>query len=222
MAAGADSGLRPERVASQLRGSLDRLGLDHVELYLAHDFDAGVPLAESFGVFEQAEADGAIGAYGVSNFGAAQLAAALAAGRPRAIQNSYSLLERRDGGELLGLCAGRGVAYLAFSPLAGGWLTGKYRRGERFPAGARMTQPPGPYQPYMSGAVFDALDRLQAVASSRGTSLAGLALGWLLADERVSQIVVGPGRPEHLAPVAEALAHPLTGEERAAVEKAAG
>ena len=221
MAAGADSGLRPERVARQLRGSLDRLGVDHVELYLAHDFDAGVPLAESFGAFEQAEADGAIGAYGVSNFGAAQLAAALAAGRPRAIQNSYSLLERQDGGEMLGLCAGRGVAYLAFSPLAGGWLTGKYRRGERFPAGSRMTQRPGPYQAYVSGAVFDALDRLQAVASSRGTSLAGLALGWLLADERVSQIVVGPGRPEHLAPVAEALAHPLSGEERAAVEKAA-
>jgi aryl-alcohol dehydrogenase-like predicted oxidoreductase len=222
MAAGADSGLRPERVARQLRGSLDRLGVDHVELYLAHDFDAGVPLAESFGAFEQAEADGAIGAYGVSNFGAAQLAAALAAGRPRAVQNGYSLLERQDGGELLGLCAGRGVAYLAFSPLAGGWLTGKYRRGERFPAGSRMTQRPGPYQAYMNGAVFDALDRLRAVASSRGTSLAGLALGWLLADERVSQIVVGPGRPEHLAPVAEALAHPLTGEERAAVEKAAG
>jgi aryl-alcohol dehydrogenase-like predicted oxidoreductase len=222
MAAGADSGLRPERVARQLRGSLDRLGVDHVELYLAHDFDAGVPLAESFGAFEQAEADGAIGAYGVSNFGAAQLAAALAAGRPRAVQNGYSLLERQDGGELLGLCAGRGVAYLAFSPLAGGWLTGKYRRGERFPAGSRMTQRPGPYQAYMNGAVFDALDRLRAVASSRGTSLAGLALGWLLADERVSQIVVGPGRPEHLAPAAEALAHPLTGEERAAVEKAAG
>jgi L-glyceraldehyde 3-phosphate reductase len=83
-----------------------------------------------------------------------------------------------------------------------------------------MTQRPEPYQAYLSGSVFDALGRLQAVASARGTSLAGLALGWLLADERVSQIVVGPGRPEHLAPVAEALAHPLTGEERAAVEQA--
>ena len=62
--------------------------------------------------------------------------------------------------------------------------------------------------------------RDEAIAASRGTSLAGLALGWLLTDERVSQVVIGPGRPEHLTPVAEALEHPLTGEERAAVESA--
>jgi aryl-alcohol dehydrogenase-like predicted oxidoreductase len=83
-----------------------------------------------------------------------------------------------------------------------------------------MTQRPEPYAELATGPTFGALDRLAAIASSRGTSLAGLALGWLLADERVSQVVVGPGRPEHLAPVGEALAHPLTGEERAAVESA--
>src|SRR5215469_4244144 len=86
---GADHGLRPERIARQLRMSLERLGVDHVELYLAHEFDPDVPLAESFGALEQAQADGTIGAYGVSNFGAAQLTAALAAGAPQAIQNSY-------------------------------------------------------------------------------------------------------------------------------------
>ena len=218
MDAGADHGLKPDRIARQLRSSLDRLGVGQVELYLAHEYDPDVPLAETFGAFGTAQADGLIGAYGVSNFDAPQLAAALAAGTPRAVQNSYSLLARQDEPDLLPLCAGRGVAYLAFGPLAGGWLTGKYRRGAAYPAGSRMTQRPGPYQDLVAGATFDALDRLEAIAAARGTSLAGLALGWLLADERVAQVVIGPGRPEHLAPVAEALRQPVTEAERAEIE----
>src|SRR5499433_2307268 len=71
MQAGADHGLRPERIARQLHTSLDRLGVDHVELYLAHEFDPDVPLSETIGAFEQARAGGTIGAYGVSNFTAA-------------------------------------------------------------------------------------------------------------------------------------------------------
>jgi aryl-alcohol dehydrogenase-like predicted oxidoreductase len=219
MAAGADQGLDPARIARQLRSSLDRLGADHVDLYLAHGFDPAVPLAETFAAFDAARAGGLIGAYGVSNFDAGQLAAALTAGTPRAIQNSYSLLARRDEAALLPLCAQRGVAYQAFSPLAGGWLTGKYRRGAPYPPGSRMTQRPEPYREFLADPTFEALARLEAVAGNRGTSLAGLALAWLLADDRVAQIVIGPGRPEHLAPVAEALAHPVTAQERAVVEE---
>jgi aryl-alcohol dehydrogenase-like predicted oxidoreductase len=220
MQAGADRGLKPERIARQLRASLDRLGVDAVDLYLAHEFDPDVPLPESLAAFGEAQAGGLIGAYGVSNFDAGQLAAALAAGTPRAVQNSYSLLERDDERAVLPLCSARQVAYQAFSPLAGGWLTGKYQRGEPYPAGSRMTQRPEPYAGLVTGATFDALGRLRAIASSRGTSMAGVALGWLLADQRVTQVVVGPGRPEHLAPVREALEHPLTGEERSAVGSA--
>ena len=220
MQAGADHGLRPERIARQLRTSLERLGVDHVELYLAHEFDPEVPLSESLGAFDQAQAGGTISAYGVSNFDAPQLAASLAAGAPQAIQNCYSLLTRQDGQELFPLCTERQVSYLAFSPLAGGWLTGKYHRGEPFPAGSRMSQRPEPYQGFVTARTFDALVRLQELASSRGMSMAGLALAWLLADERVTQIVIGPGHPEHLAPVREALNHPLTEQERAAVESA--
>ncbi len=222
MQAGADHGLRPDRITRQLRASLDRLGVDHVDLYLAHEFDPDVPLPESLGAFDAAQAAGLISAYGVSNFDAGQLAAALTAGAPQAIQNCYSLLTRQDEQGLLALCGQRAVAYLAFSPLAGGWLTGKYRRGEPFPAGSRMTQRPGPYQEFSTDRTFAALGRLQAISAGRGTSMAGLALAWLLAGDRVTQIVVGPGRPEHLAPVAEALEHPLTDAERAAVESVFG
>jgi aryl-alcohol dehydrogenase-like predicted oxidoreductase len=217
MRAGADSGLAPERIARALPGSLERLGVDYVDLYLAHDFDPGVPLTDTFLAFDDALARGAIRGYGVSNFDATALAAALEAGSPQAIQNGYSLLSRQDERELLPLCARRQVAYLAFSPLAGGWLTGKYRQGEPFPAGSRMTQRPGPYAELVTGRTFEALGRLEAIAAGRGTSMAGLALAWLLADERVAQVVIGPGRPAHLAPVREALDHPLTEVERAKI-----
>src|SRR2546429_3634061 len=144
MEAGADHGLKPDRVARQLRSSLDRLGVSQVELYLAHEYDPAVPLAETLGAFGTAQAAGLIGAYGVSHFDAPQLAAALAAGTPRAVQNSYSLLARQDEPDLLSLCAVPGVAYRAFGPLAGGWLTGKYRRGAAYPARSRMTPRPRP------------------------------------------------------------------------------
>ena len=83
MQAGADHGLAPDRIARQLRSSLDRLGVDRVDLYLAHDYDPAVPLAETLGAFGAAQADGLIGAYGVSNFDARQLTAALTDGAPR-------------------------------------------------------------------------------------------------------------------------------------------
>src|ERR1700690_2582739 len=92
--AGADQGLSPERIARELPASLERLGVDHVDLYLAHEFDPDVPMSASFGILDLAVAEGAILGYGVSNFDTAQLAAALAAGEPRAVQNNYSLLGR--------------------------------------------------------------------------------------------------------------------------------
>jgi aryl-alcohol dehydrogenase-like predicted oxidoreductase len=155
----------------------------------------------------------------VSNWTAGQLDGGLDAGAPCAIQNAYSLLDQTDGVDILPLCAKRGVAYCVFSPLAGGWLTGKYLRGEPFPEGSRMTQRPEPYSGFLVDAVFDALEGLHTIATERGSSMAGLALAWLLADPRVGQVVIGPGRPEHLEPVREALAMPLDAAERARVEE---
>ena len=219
MEAGADHGLAPDRVRRQLESSLERLGVESVELYLAHEFDPEIPLEEAFGAFEELVEDGRIDGYGVSNFDASQLRAALEAGRPAAVQNARSLLERADDDEVLPLCARNRVAYLAFGPLSGGWLTGKYRRGEPFPAGSRMTQRPEPYASLVSERTFTSLERLEAFARARGTSMAAVALAWLLADDRVTQVVVGPGRPEHLEPVREALDSPLSRGELRQVEE---
>ncbi len=118
MDAGADSGLPRERILRQVETSLARLGVDRVDLYLAHDFDPDPPLEETMGAFEELVERGSIAAYGVSNFSAEQLDATLKVGRPSVVQNSYSLLERGDEADVLPLCAGRGIEYQAFSPLA--------------------------------------------------------------------------------------------------------
>ena len=87
MSAGADRGLSPVRIERQLASSLERLGVDRVELYLAHEFDPDVPLPETLGAFEELVERGAVGAYGVSNFDARQLERAAEAGRPACVQN---------------------------------------------------------------------------------------------------------------------------------------
>jgi aryl-alcohol dehydrogenase-like predicted oxidoreductase len=106
------------------------------------------------------------------------------------------------------------VAYEVYGPLMGGWLTGKYERGATWPAGSRMTQRPEPYAALATDRTFDALDALRERAQARGISMAGVALAWLLADPRVTRVVVGPGRPAHLDPVREAIDHPLDAGER--------
>jgi len=206
MAEGLDSGLAAERVRRQLESSLERLGVDSLDLYLAHEPDPAVPIAETFGVFEEAAAGGKVRAYGVSNFGATELREALAAGEPVLNQNSFSLLDRGDEDDVVPLCTERGVAYQVFWPLAGGWLTGKYRRDSSLPEGSRMTMRPEPYLRYDDERVYSALDGLEAAATERGVSMAGLALAWLLSHPGVTSIVVGPRTPAHLEPVREALA----------------
>jgi aryl-alcohol dehydrogenase-like predicted oxidoreductase len=214
MSEGADHGLSRTRVRRQFKASLERLRVDSVDLYLAHEPDPETPIAETIGIFEELVAAGKIGAHGLSNYGAGELEDALAAGSPVLVQNSFSLLERGDEDAVHPLCAASGIAYQAFGPLAGGWLAGKYRRGVPLPEGSRMTKRPEPYLRYDAEDVYAALDKLGSAAADRGVSMAGLALGWLLTHPGVTSIVIGPRRPEHLEPVREALALDLSAEER--------
>src|SRR5688500_14240755 len=127
MSEGADRGLARTRILRQLDSSLARLGVDSVHLYLAHEMDPETPLAETVGTFDELVREGKIRAYGGSNVDTGWLEQALDLGRPEWVQNSYSLLERGDEVGVLPLCAREGLGYTPFSPLAGGWLTGKYR-----------------------------------------------------------------------------------------------
>jgi aryl-alcohol dehydrogenase-like predicted oxidoreductase len=209
MGEGEDHGLAPARVKRQLESSLRRLGVERVQMYLTHDWDPDVPIAETLGVLDELQREGKIEAYGASNVDAVQMREALAVNLPTAygwVQNSYSLLDREAENELLPLCAERGLGFTPFSPLAGGWLTGKYRRNEPPPAGSRMTVRPEPYEHLQSDAVFDLLEDLERQAAERSTTMAALAIAWLLANSAVTAVIVGPRRPAHLEPALAALA----------------
>jgi len=211
MAEGEDRGLARRRLLRQIETSLERLGLERVPLYMAHAFDDSVPQEETLSAFDELVRGGKVGAVGASNFTGDQLAEALEISeleglvRYELVQNSHSLLDRKDAETVFPVCREHGIAYECFGPLAGGWLSGKYRRGEPYPEGSRMTQRPEGYLGYTTDSVFDALERLEQEAAGRGVSMAGLALAWLLAQDEITAVVVGPGRPEHLGPVREAL-----------------
>jgi aryl-alcohol dehydrogenase-like predicted oxidoreductase len=206
-----DCGLARSRIMRQIEGSLQRLGVERVDKYLSHEPDPQTPLAETLEAFDELVRVGKVGAVGGSNVDRAWLEEA--GGRVQLVQNSYSLLDRRSE-DVLDYCAEHGLAFEAFSPLAGGWLTGKYRRGEEPPQGSRMTQRPEPYLRLESAAVYDGLDRFASAAEERGVDMPTLAIAWLLGDPRVSAVVVGPRRPEHLEPARAALGLDLSPAER--------
>jgi aryl-alcohol dehydrogenase-like predicted oxidoreductase len=206
-------GLAPERVRRQLESSLRRLGVDHVPLFLTHEPDPHVPLADTLGVLEELRADGKIGAIGASNVDANVLAEGL--GSYRWVQNSYSLLDRGDEEGVLALCREHGLGYTPFSPLAGGWLTGKYGRDTKPQPGSRMAMRPEPYAHLQNERIYAALDAFEEQATARGIDRAALAFAWLFAQPEVTAIVVGPRRPAHLEPAVAALDVSLAADEAA-------
>jgi aryl-alcohol dehydrogenase-like predicted oxidoreductase len=213
MGPGEDHGLAPARLRRQLASSLERLGVERVDLYLTHEPDPEVQLGETLDALDELVAAGQIGAYGGSNVDGTVLREA--AGRYRWVQNSYSLLERGDEAEVLPLCAADGLGYTPFSPLAGGWLAGRYRRGEEPPSGSRMALRPGPYEHLRRAEVWDGLEAFEARAADAGVEPATLALAWLLSDPRITAVIVGPRRPEQLEPAVRALDLELSAAERA-------
>jgi aryl-alcohol dehydrogenase-like predicted oxidoreductase len=209
---GADFGLARERVLRQVDTSLDRLGVDRIDLYLTHAPDPDTPVEETFETFRGLLDRGVIGSWGVSNVGVDDLRDWLGLGTPALVQNSYSLLDRGDERELIPLCREHGIEYQAFSPLAGGWRTGKSRRGEPPPAGSRMTMRPEPYRRFETDRVYDAIEAFLRKAEQLGVSAGGLAMGWVLGA--ADSVVTGPRRPRHLHCAREALDLALSPEQR--------
>jgi aryl-alcohol dehydrogenase-like predicted oxidoreductase len=216
-----DRGLAPDRIRRQIDGSLARLGVERVDLYLVHAQDPETPIADTLEALDGLVRAGKVRAIGTSNTSAAQLEEALRASEERGlgrfdwVQNSYSLLERGDEAGVLRLCARHGLGYTPFGPLAGGWLAGRYRRGVPYPAGSRMTLRPEPYEEIAHERTFDGLEALEEAARERGTDMAALALAWILDNPLVTAVIVGPRRPEQLEPARAALELGLSETERA-------
>ena len=211
MAEGADKGLSRARIRRQVVTSLERLGVERLPLYMAHAFDPDTPQEETLSAFDELVREGTVGAVGASNFTAEQVAEALELSalegltRYEWVQNAFSLLEQDDRETMFPLCHEHGLGFAPFGPLAGGWLTGKYRRGEAPPPGSRMTLRPEGGEGYRTDATFDALETLEREAQERGVSMAALSLAWLLHVPELTAIVVGPNTVEQLGPVQEAL-----------------
>ena len=202
-----DTGLAPDRIRRQIRSSLERLGVERVDMYLVHEPDPETPLADTLRVLDELVARGAgrldrrlerrprrtsrrrgdLGARGPARF--------------EWVQNSYSLLDREAEEGVLPFCAEHGLGFTPFSPLAGGWLTGKYTRDQ--PPSGRLADDDAARsrtctcRPTRSTTAWTARRRGGAAAASTCPTL---ATAWVLSHPHVTGIVCGPRRPAHLWP----------------------
>ena len=220
-----DWGLSRRHILRQIEASLTRLGTDHLDMYLIHEPDPTTPLDETLRAMDDLVHQGKVRYLGGSNMPAWLMTKALWLAdkhnlyRLEWVQNSYSLLDRADEREVLQLCADQKLGYTPFSPLAGGWLTGKYKRGEPFPDGSRMTLRSEPYQVFLNDRTFSGLEALSTYAAERGTDMASLALAWVMSHPLVTAPILGPRRPAQLEPAKNALQIKLSPTDREEIAK---
>ena len=219
-----DRGLSRRHIFRQVDASLARLGAERLDMYLIHEPDPETPLDETIRALDDLVHMGKVLYVGASNIEAWRLARSLwisdknGWSRFEWVQNSYSLLDRAPEREVFPLCADQGLGFTAFSPLAGGWLTGKYRSGDPYPPGSRMTLRPEPYQRLVNERTFCGLAALSEEARSRGVEMSTLALAWVLHHPTMTAAIIGPRRPAHLDSALAALDVTLSAEDAARLE----
>jgi aryl-alcohol dehydrogenase-like predicted oxidoreductase len=194
-------GLSRKHVMTACDESLKRLGVDHIDLYQVHLWDAGTPLEETLSALDDLVHSGKVRYLGCSNFTAWQTIKALwvsdAHGFERfvCVQPQYSLVERNIEAELLPACRAEGLGILAWSPLGGGFLSGKYRRDEAPPEGSRIAgAPPEADESWdrrATDANWELLDVIAAIGEQTGHSPAQVALNWLLRQPGVVAPIIG-------------------------------
>jgi aryl-alcohol dehydrogenase-like predicted oxidoreductase len=195
-----DAGLSRTHLSRALDASLRRLGIDTIDLYQAHAWDPLTPIEETLGFFDDAVRAGKIRYAGVSNFVGWQLQkAALLAGDAAPIvtlQPQYNLLVRDIEFEVTDVCRNEGIGILPWSPLAGGWLTGKYTRDERPSGATRLGENPDrgmeAYAPRNAEErTWRVVDAVRNVADGRGVSMAQVALAWTADRPTVTSVILG-------------------------------
>jgi aryl-alcohol dehydrogenase-like predicted oxidoreductase len=193
-----DRPLSRGQVAHHLDQSLRRLGVERIDLYYLHEFDPSTPLEETLAALEAALAAGKIARFGVSNASLADLDAVLTlvtgALRPAfaCVQNEFNLIQQRDLAELIPRTAAAGVGYVAFSPLAGGLLTGKYRADRAAAPGTRLASAPAFYEHLLTPATFAAIADLEHRAGVSGETVAGAALRFVLEAPGDLALIIAP------------------------------
>lgn len=191
-----------------LDGSLARLGVDHVDLYQVHAWDPYTPIEETLRFFDEAVRDGKILYPGLSNFTGWQVQKTVDVAErhhlvvPVTLQPAYSLLVREIEWEIIPACLENGLGLLPWSPLGGGWLSGKYTRDQR-PAGAtRLGEDPDrgieAYERRSTQHTWDVLDAVQAVAEQRGASMAQVSLAWIADRPGVTSVILGARTTDQL------------------------
>jgi aryl-alcohol dehydrogenase-like predicted oxidoreductase len=226
-----DVGLSRRHLDRALDASLRRLGIESVDLYQVHAWDPLTPVEETLRFLDDAVRAGKIHYVGLSNFTGWQLQKAVdiadfrGLSRPVTLQPQYNLLAREIEWEVIPACESEGLGLLPWSPLGGGWLTGKYRRDERPVGATRLGEDPnrGVEAYDRRGGVertWAVVDAVREVAEGRGASMAQVALAWLVDRPTVSSVILGARTVEQLADNLGAAGLHLSAEETARLDEA--
>ncbi len=195
-------GLTRKHILASIEESLRRLGMDYVDLFQVHGWDQVTPMEETLRALEDIVRQGKVRYIGCSNWSARHLMKALYLARARgwaefvSLQAYYSLVGRDLEHELLPLCDEEDLGLLTWSPLSGGFLSGKYQRDNTKPEGARRSG--FEFPPIDETRGFDAVEALQAIAKQKRTSVAQVALAWLLAQPAVTSVIIGANKMSQL------------------------
>ena len=227
-------GLSAAQVEKQLDRSLQRLGVDCIDLYQCHRFDKEVPLEETLGALDKAVKSGKVRAIGFSEWTAEQIDAAVAISVEHNLtafsssQPQYSILWRKPEAAVFAACARHGIGNLAFSPLAHGVLTGKYAPGRPPPPGSRAAseemngfmETAGRH--YRSDYLLQAVAELKPIAADLSLTMAQMALAWVLRRGEVASAIIGASRPEQIADNVRAIGVKLPEEVLERIDQAVG
>jgi len=200
-----DIGLSRKHIVDSCNASLRRLGTDYIDLYQVHSFDPRTPLEETLRTLDDLVREGKVRYIGVSNFLGWQLMKAIAISEKQnlerfvTLQAFYSLIARDLENELVPLALDQKLGILTWSPLGGGFLTGKYRRGTPRPEGARRTNPKDQFLQFDEEKGFDIVDELEKTAGNHRATITQAALNYLLRKPGVASVIIGARNKEQLA-----------------------